>query len=166
MTASSEAAGTQRVNRAALPHMRSLRAAQTVWVGSSSARGGRPPFPAPYFAAKGGMDALAQSYALELARFGIETTIVVPGAVTKGTEHFANAGHPGDARSARDSTGRASCRRGRPGVAGPRGAGARLCRSGGGSGGDRKGPSTSAREAAPSASMSIPPRTAPKSSTA
>jgi hypothetical protein len=40
------------------------------------------------------MDALAVSYAAELARFGIETTIVVPGAFTSGTNHFASGGHP------------------------------------------------------------------------
>ncbi|BCG79320.1 short-chain dehydrogenase/reductase [Mesorhizobium sp. 113-3-3] len=89
--------GPQRVNRAALPHMRSLGRGQMIWVGSSSTRGGTPPFLAPYFAAKAGMDALAQSYALELARFGIETTIVVPGAFTKGTEHFHHAAAPDDA---------------------------------------------------------------------
>lgn len=31
-----------------------------------------------------------------MARFGVETTIVVPGAFTTGTNHFANAGHPAD----------------------------------------------------------------------
>ncbi|TIU36102.1 MAG: SDR family NAD(P)-dependent oxidoreductase, partial [Mesorhizobium sp.] len=72
--------GTQRVNRAVLPAMRSLGRGLMIWVGSSSTRRGTPPFLAPYFAAKAGMDALAQSYALELARFGIETSIVVPGA--------------------------------------------------------------------------------------
>jgi NAD(P)-dependent dehydrogenase (short-subunit alcohol dehydrogenase family) len=50
----------------------------------------------PYFAAKAGMDALAICYAKELAPLGIETSIVVPGAFTKGTNHFANAGHPDD----------------------------------------------------------------------
>jgi len=50
----------------------------------------------PYFAAKAGMDALAVCYARELAPFGIETSIVVPGAFTKGTNHFANAGAPAD----------------------------------------------------------------------
>ena len=71
-----------------------------IWVGSSSTRGGTPPFLAPYFAAKAGMDALAQSYALELARFGIETSIVVPGAFTKGTEHFAHSDKPADSERA------------------------------------------------------------------
>jgi len=35
---------------------------------------------------------LAVSYAAELARFGVDTTIVVPGAFTTGTNHYANAG--------------------------------------------------------------------------
>ncbi|MDY7090424.1 MAG: SDR family oxidoreductase [Actinomycetota bacterium] len=88
--------GTQRVNRAALPTLRRQGAGLLVWVGSSSTRGGHPPFLAPYFAAKAAMDALAESYAAELIRFGIGTTIVVPGAFTSGTNHFAHAGHPQD----------------------------------------------------------------------
>jgi NAD(P)-dependent dehydrogenase (short-subunit alcohol dehydrogenase family) len=87
---------TQRVNRAVLPHMRARRNGLLVWVGSSSARGGTPPYLAPYFAAKAAEDALAVSYAAEVSRFGIETTIVVPGAFTAGTNHFANAGRPDD----------------------------------------------------------------------
>jgi NAD(P)-dependent dehydrogenase (short-subunit alcohol dehydrogenase family) len=67
-----------------------------VWAGSTSTRGGTPPYLAPYFAAKAAEDSLAVSYAAELARFGIETTIVVPGSFTHGTNHFANAGHPED----------------------------------------------------------------------
>ena len=87
---------TQRVNRAALPILRKQREGLVVWVGSSSTRGGTPPYLAPYFAAKAGMDAMAVSYAGELARWNIETTIIVPGAFTSGTNHFANAGKPGD----------------------------------------------------------------------
>ena len=87
---------TQRVNRAALPAMRRQRQGLLVWIGSSSSRGGTPPYLAPYFAAKSGMDQLAVSYATELARWGIETTIVVPGSFTHGTNHFAHAGKPGD----------------------------------------------------------------------
>jgi NAD(P)-dependent dehydrogenase (short-subunit alcohol dehydrogenase family) len=67
-----------------------------LWVGSSSTRGGTPPYLGPYFAAKAAMDALAVSYAAEVARFGIESTIVVPGSFTHGTNHFANSGHPAD----------------------------------------------------------------------
>lgn len=88
--------GTQRVNRAALPQLRRQRKGLLLWVGSSSHRGGTPPYLAPYFAAKAAMDALAVSYASELARWGIETCIVVPGAFTQGTNHFLHAGKPAD----------------------------------------------------------------------
>jgi NAD(P)-dependent dehydrogenase (short-subunit alcohol dehydrogenase family) len=87
---------TQRVNRAALPHMRKLGRGLVVWVSSSSTRGGTPPYLSPYFAAKAAMDSLAVSYASELSRWGIETSIIVPGAFTKGTNHFAHAGSPAD----------------------------------------------------------------------
>src|ERR1700730_12370377 len=87
---------TQRVNRAALPQLRKQGRGLVIWVSSSSTRGGTPPYLAPYFAAKAAMDSLAASYAGELARWGVETTIVVPGAFTKGTSHFANAGSPAD----------------------------------------------------------------------
>nr|WP_199041813.1 SDR family oxidoreductase [Dyella sp. ASV24] len=87
---------TQRVNRAALPQLRKQGRGLVVWVSSSSVRGGTPPYLAPYFAAKAGMDSLAVSYAGELARWGIETSIVVPGAFTQGTNHFAHAGVPAD----------------------------------------------------------------------
>jgi NAD(P)-dependent dehydrogenase (short-subunit alcohol dehydrogenase family) len=86
----------QRVNRAALPYLRDRKRGLVVWVSSSSSRGGTPPYLAPYFAAKAGMDALAVSYAGELARWGIETSIIVPGAFTKGTNHFAHSGSPAD----------------------------------------------------------------------
>ena len=91
---------TQRVNRAALPILRRQGNGFVVWVGSSSTRGGTPPYLAPYFAAKAGMDAMAVSYAGELARWKIETTIIVPGAFTSGTNHFANAGKPDDSNRA------------------------------------------------------------------
>jgi NAD(P)-dependent dehydrogenase (short-subunit alcohol dehydrogenase family) len=87
---------TQRVNRAILPHMRKARQGLLIWVSSSSSAGGTPPYLSPYVAAKAGMDALAVQYARELTRWGIETSIIVPGAFTKGTNHFAHAGHPAD----------------------------------------------------------------------
>lgn len=87
---------TQRVNRAVVPIMREQGRGLLVWVGSSSTRGGHPPFLAPYFAAKAAMDALAESYAAELVKFGIETAMVVPGAYPSGTNHFAHAGAPAD----------------------------------------------------------------------
>lgn len=88
--------GTQRVNRAVLPHMRKAAQGLLLWVSSSSSAGGTPPYLAPYFAAKAAMDSLAVLYARELSRWGIETTIVVPGAFTKGTNHFAHSGRPAD----------------------------------------------------------------------
>ena len=87
---------TQRVNRAALPQLRKQKQGLVIWVSSSSAAGGTPPYLAPYFAAKAGMDAMAVVYARELTRWGIETSIIVPGAFTGGTNHFAHAGSPAD----------------------------------------------------------------------
>jgi len=87
---------TQRVNRAVLPRMRKQGNGLLVWVSSSSSAGGTPPYLAPYFAAKAGMDAMAVQYARELARWGIETSIIVPGAFTGGTNHFAHSGRPAD----------------------------------------------------------------------
>jgi hypothetical protein len=40
------------------------------------------------------MDALAVVYSRELTRWGIETSIIVPGAFTGGTNYFAHAGSP------------------------------------------------------------------------
>jgi NAD(P)-dependent dehydrogenase (short-subunit alcohol dehydrogenase family) len=86
----------QRVNRAVLPHLRSRKQGLLVWVSSSSSAGGTPPYLAPYFAAKAAMDSMAVQYARELSRWGIETSIIVPGAFTKGTNHFAHSGRPAD----------------------------------------------------------------------
>jgi NAD(P)-dependent dehydrogenase (short-subunit alcohol dehydrogenase family) len=93
---------TQRVNRAVLPQFRKQRQGLLVWVSSSSTRGGTPPYLAPYFASKAGMDAMAVSYAGELARWGIETSIVVPGSFTKGTNHYAHSGRPADVARAQE----------------------------------------------------------------
>ncbi|MEY9968704.1 NAD(P)-dependent dehydrogenase (short-subunit alcohol dehydrogenase family) [Streptacidiphilus sp. MAP12-16] len=87
---------TQRVNRAALHHMRTAGNGLVIWVSSTSVKGGTPPYLAPYFAAKAAMDSLAVSYAAELARWGVETSIVVPGSFTSGTNHFAHSGRPAD----------------------------------------------------------------------
>jgi NAD(P)-dependent dehydrogenase (short-subunit alcohol dehydrogenase family) len=92
--------GTQRVNRAVLPAMRQRESGLVLWVSSTTVRGGFPPFLGPYAAAKAAMDSLAVSMSYELARFGIETSIVVPGAFTRGTAHFPNAGKPADATTA------------------------------------------------------------------
>ncbi|WP_411880917.1 SDR family oxidoreductase [Polaromonas sp. YR568] len=89
--------GSQRVNRAVLPAMRRAEAGLLLWVSSSTVRGGFPPFLGPYAAAKAAMDSMAVTLSYELARFGIETSIVVPGAFTQGTDHFPSAGKPADA---------------------------------------------------------------------
>jgi len=92
--------GTQRVNKAALPVLRAQQSGLLLWVSSTTTRGGFPPFLGPYAAAKAAMDSLAITLSYEVARFGIETSIVVPGAFTKGTAHFPNAGKPADATTA------------------------------------------------------------------
>jgi len=88
--------GAQRVNRAVLPHMRAQLSGLMLWVSSTTTRGGFPPFIGPYAAAKAAMDSIAVTQSYELARFGIETSIMVPGAFTRGTDHFPNAGKPAD----------------------------------------------------------------------
>jgi hypothetical protein len=110
------------------------------------------------------MDSLAVSYAAELTRWGIETSIVVPGAFTKGTNHFAHSGSPADRRAPPNTT-TVPTRACRSGAAGP------------------GGPGTSDADAGsvavaivdvvnmpfgtrPSASMSIRRRTVPRSSMA
>jgi NAD(P)-dependent dehydrogenase (short-subunit alcohol dehydrogenase family) len=90
----------QPVTFSARRPMRKRGAGLVLWVSSSSTRGGTPPYLSPYFAAKAAMDSLAVSYASELARWGIETSIIVPGAFTKGTNHFVHAGAPADAARA------------------------------------------------------------------
>src|SRR5258708_29468404 len=65
---------TQRINRAALPQLRKQKRGLLVWVSSSSAAGGRPPYLAPYFAAKSPLEALAVVYARELAFVGIQSS--------------------------------------------------------------------------------------------
>lgn len=57
---------------------------------------GTPPYLGAYFAAKAGMDSLAVTYAGELARWGIETSLIIPGAYSKGTSHFAHSTSPED----------------------------------------------------------------------
>lgn len=89
------AIGLHRVNRAVLPHMRERRSGTLLYVGSTTTVD-VPPFLGPYVASKFAFDALAQTTSYEVSQFGIETTIVMPGAFTKGTEHFANASHASD----------------------------------------------------------------------
>jgi NAD(P)-dependent dehydrogenase (short-subunit alcohol dehydrogenase family) len=87
--------GIQRVNRAVLPHLRERRSGTLVYVGSTTSVV-VPPFLGPYVASKTAADALAQATAYEVGQLGIETTIVMPGPFTQGTEHFPNASHADD----------------------------------------------------------------------
>jgi NAD(P)-dependent dehydrogenase (short-subunit alcohol dehydrogenase family) len=87
---------TQRVNRAALPHLRAQRRGLLLWTSSTSVKNAWLPWLAGYVAAKAGMEQLAVSYAGELARFGIETSIVMPGVFTTGANPFAHAMTPAD----------------------------------------------------------------------
>ncbi len=87
--------GALRVNRAALPVMRRQESGLLLWVGSGTTRA-IPPFLGPYTAAKAAFDAFAESTAWDVAPYGIETTILMPGVFTQGTAHFANAGFPAD----------------------------------------------------------------------
>ncbi|MCI2422527.1 SDR family NAD(P)-dependent oxidoreductase [Saccharopolyspora sp. K220] len=88
--------GAQRINRAALPHMRHVGDGLLVWIGGLSTCGGAPPYLAPFSATKAALAALAASYAPELARWGIETTIVVPGSLPHDTSHYAHVVSPDD----------------------------------------------------------------------
>jgi NAD(P)-dependent dehydrogenase (short-subunit alcohol dehydrogenase family) len=87
--------GIQRVNRAVLPHMRDNRAGTLLYVGSTISVV-LPAFFGPYVASKIAGDVLAQATAYEVGQFGIETTIVMPGPFTQGTDHFPNASRAGD----------------------------------------------------------------------
>lgn len=87
--------GAQRVNRAALPRLRAQRSGVLVYVGSTTTVD-VPPFLGPYVTSKAAFDVLAQVSSYEVSQFGIETTIVMRGAFTSGTQHFPNASRPAD----------------------------------------------------------------------
>ncbi|MGA5454254.1 SDR family oxidoreductase [Streptomyces umbrinus] len=89
------AVGAHRVNRAALPHMRARRSGTLLYVGSTI-QVTTPPFLGPYVASKAAFDALAVVTSYEVSQFGIETSIVMPGAITQGTNHFPGASRAGD----------------------------------------------------------------------
>ncbi|MFE6488633.1 SDR family oxidoreductase [Streptomyces sp. NPDC057757] len=88
--------GVQRLNRAALPHMRERGTGTLLYVGSTIPVT-TPPFLGPYVVSKAAMDSLALVTSYEVAPLGIETVIVMPGAFTQGTDHFPKAGRPADA---------------------------------------------------------------------
>lgn len=73
------AVGPHRLNLKVLPLMRKEGRGHIIWVSSSSVCGGSGPLLAPYFAAKAAMHSLALTMSTEIACWGIETTIIVPG---------------------------------------------------------------------------------------
>ncbi|MFJ5176841.1 SDR family NAD(P)-dependent oxidoreductase [Streptomyces griseoviridis] len=87
--------GVQRLNRAALPHLRGRGSGTLLYVGSTTSVT-TPPFLGPYVVSKAAMDSLALVTSYEVAPLGIETVIVMPGAFTEGTDHFPKAGRAAD----------------------------------------------------------------------
>jgi NAD(P)-dependent dehydrogenase (short-subunit alcohol dehydrogenase family) len=75
--------------------MREQRTGTLLYVGSTTTVS-VPPFLGPYVASKFAFDALAQVTAYEVAPLGIETVIVMPGAFTRGTDHFPHATRAAD----------------------------------------------------------------------
>ncbi len=72
--------GVQRVMRAVLPHLRRQGAGTIAYTSSLIGRISVP-FYATYCASKWALEAIAQAYRAELARFGIDSFIVEPGAL-------------------------------------------------------------------------------------
>ncbi|OAH15380.1 SDR family NAD(P)-dependent oxidoreductase [Streptomyces jeddahensis] len=88
--------GAHRVNRAVLPHLRNRGTGTLLYVGSTIIVT-TPPFLGPYAASKAAFDVLAVATSYEVNPLGIETCIVMPGAITKGTQHFPDATRAADA---------------------------------------------------------------------
>ena len=70
--------GVQRVNRAALPHMRERGSGLIIYVTSLLGRM-TIPFYGPYNASKWALEAMAENYRTELSGFGVDHCIVEPG---------------------------------------------------------------------------------------
>lgn len=70
--------GVQRVNRAALPHLRSQGSGLLIHVSSILGRMALP-FYGPYNASKWALEALSENYRLELSGFGVDSILVEPG---------------------------------------------------------------------------------------
>lgn len=87
--------GAHRVNRAVLPHLRERGSGTLLYVGSTILVTA-PPFLGPYVASKAAFDALAVVTSYEVSQYGIETSIVMPGAIPRGTNHFPGAGRASD----------------------------------------------------------------------
>lgn len=85
--------GSFRVAKTVLPLMREARSGHLVFVSSTLGRLILP-FMGPYTATKFAVEAMADSFAFELAPLGIDVTIVQPGAY--GTEFMTHSIQPAD----------------------------------------------------------------------
>jgi NAD(P)-dependent dehydrogenase (short-subunit alcohol dehydrogenase family) len=70
--------GIQRINRAALPHLREQKSGLIIFISSLLGRISLP-FYGPYQSTKWAVEAMAENYRVELSGFGIECCIVEPG---------------------------------------------------------------------------------------
>lgn len=70
--------GVQRVNKAALPHLRAQGSGLLVQISSLLGRINLP-FYSPYNASKWAVESIAEGYRLELSGFGVDSVIVEPG---------------------------------------------------------------------------------------
>ena len=93
--------GVQRVNRAALPHLRSQSSGLLIHVSSLLGRIAFP-FYGPYNASKWAVEALAENYRVELSGFGVDSCLVEPGGYPTG--FFESLMKPSD-QSQNDSYG-------------------------------------------------------------
>ncbi|NQZ79206.1 MAG: SDR family oxidoreductase, partial [Ekhidna sp.] len=75
--------GVQRVNRAALPHLRKQGSGLLIHVSSLLGRIAFP-FYGPYNASKWALEALAENYRVELSGFGVDSVLVEPGGYPTG----------------------------------------------------------------------------------
>jgi NAD(P)-dependent dehydrogenase (short-subunit alcohol dehydrogenase family) len=87
---------TQRVNRAALPQLRSQGRGLLVWVSSSSVAGGRRLIWRLTLPRKPAWTPRPCNTRGNWRSGASKTSIILPGAFTKGTNHFAHAGVPAD----------------------------------------------------------------------
>ncbi|MEL6558644.1 MAG: SDR family oxidoreductase [Bacteroidota bacterium] len=75
--------GVQRVNRAALPHLRNQGSGLLIHVSSLLGRISFP-FYGPYNASKWALEAMAENYRVELSGFGVDSCLVEPGGYPTG----------------------------------------------------------------------------------
>jgi len=89
--------GVQRVNRAAIPHLRKQGSGLLIHVSSLLGRIALP-FYGPYNASKWALEALSENYRMELSGFGVDSVLVEPGGYA--TAFMTSLIQPGD--SSRD----------------------------------------------------------------